>query len=133
MKQVVKRPLISEKSYQLANDHKYCFSVDTSATKDDVKKMVEKLFGVTVVKVNSLCQAGKVKRTKRVLGRRQNTKKVIVTLDKKQSISLFEIEKEEEKSPKKEKAIKTQSNEEKSTEEKDVEVTIKSKSTKKNK
>lgn len=130
MKQTVKKPLISEKSYRLAGDHKYTFSVDVRSTKDEIKAMVEKMFGVTVLKVNSLRSAGKVKRVKRVLGKRDDVKKVIVTLDKKQSISLFEIEKEKEKAPKKtkksadaEKALKVEEN-------KDVEVTIKSKSRK---
>lgn len=128
MKQTVKKPLISEKSYRLAADHKYTFSVDVRSTKDEIKAMIEKMFGVTVLKVNSLRSAGKVKRVKRVLGKRDDVKKVIVTLDKKQSISLFEIEKEEEKAPKKAKKANDAEKAPKVEENKDVEVTIKSKS-----
>lgn len=131
MKQIVKKPLISEKSYRLATDHKYTFSVDTNATKDEIKAMVEKLFNVTVLKVNSLRVAGKSKRTKKVLGKRDDVKKVIVTLDKKQSISLFEIEKEEDKTNKKsKKADKTENTDKKAKiaeAKSDVEVTIKAK------
>lgn len=128
MKQTVKKPLISEKSYRLAADHKYTFSVDVRSTKDEIKSMIEKMFGVTVLKVNSLRSAGKVKRVKKVLGKRDDIKKVIVTLDKKQSISLFEIEKEDDKSAKSKKSKTADKKEVKVEANKDVEVTIKSKS-----
>jgi large subunit ribosomal protein L23 len=94
---ILKRALISEKSFGKAAEGKFSFIVDRSATKEGVLNCVEELFGVNVLSVNILNVVGKVKRSKKGLGRRSDYKKAIVTLKKGQKIDLFEIEQPEEK------------------------------------
>ena len=77
---VIRRPVISEKSYGLAEQHKYTFLVAPHANKTEIKIAVEKVFGVKVVSVNTLNRAGKRKRTKFGYGKRKDTKRAIVTL-----------------------------------------------------
>ena len=60
---------------------KYTFEVDKRATKIDIKKAVEKLFDVKVLKVNTIKVAGKVKRQGRTVGKTASWKKAIVTID----------------------------------------------------
>jgi large subunit ribosomal protein L23 len=96
-KMILKRALISEKSFAQATKGKFSFAVDQSATKEIVAKSVEELFGVNVLSVNILNTIGKIKRSKKGFGKRSDCKKAIVTLKKGQKIDLFEIEKPEEK------------------------------------
>jgi large subunit ribosomal protein L23 len=89
---VLIRPVVSEKSYGLMDDHVYTFIVDPGATKIDVRHAVEQAFGVRVVNVNTLIRKGKSTRNRRtnVKGRRPNSKRAIVTLHPDDSIDLFE-------------------------------------------
>jgi large subunit ribosomal protein L23 len=77
---VILKPVISEKSYGLLDQHKYTFVVAPSANKTQIKIAVEKVFGVQVVSVNTLNRTGKRKRTKFGYGKRKDTKRAIVTL-----------------------------------------------------
>jgi large subunit ribosomal protein L23 len=77
---VIHKPVISEKSYGLLDRHKYTFVVAPDANKTEIKIAVEKIFGVQVVSVNTLNRPGKRKRTKFGYGRRKDTKRAIVTL-----------------------------------------------------
>jgi large subunit ribosomal protein L23 len=77
---VIRRPVISEKSYGLLDQHKYTFLVAPHANKTEIKIAVEKVFGVKVVSVNTLNRSGKRKRTKFGYGKRKDTKRAIVTL-----------------------------------------------------
>lgn len=76
------RPVISEKSYGLADENKYTFLVDPRATKTEIKIAVERVFGVKVSKggVNIINRPGKRKRTRFGVGQRAATKRAIVTL-----------------------------------------------------
>lgn len=77
------RPVISEKSYALANaENKYTFAVDSSTSKTEVAKAVENEFKVKVVSVNSIIKPGKRKRDLRngKFYRKADVKKVIVKL-----------------------------------------------------
>ncbi|HEY6421781.1 MAG TPA: 50S ribosomal protein L23 [Pseudonocardiaceae bacterium] len=77
---VILKPVISEKSYGLLEEHKYTFVVAPDANKTEIKIAVEKVFGVQVVSVNTLNRHGKRKRTKFGYGKRKDTKRAIVTL-----------------------------------------------------
>ena len=86
------RPVVSEKTYGLMENHTYVFVVDPRATKIDVRNAVEQAFNVKVVNVNTLNRKGKSTRNRRtgVVGARPNTKRAIVTLKQGDSINLFE-------------------------------------------
>jgi large subunit ribosomal protein L23 len=77
---VIRKPVISEKSYGLLERQKYTFVVAPDANKTEIKIAVEKIFGVQVVSVNTLNRPGKRKRTKFGYGKRKDTKRAIVTL-----------------------------------------------------
>ncbi len=77
---VILKPIISEKSYGLLEENKYTFVVAPDANKTEIKIAVEKIFGVQVVSVNTLNRPGKRKRTRFGVGKRKDTKRAIVTL-----------------------------------------------------
>jgi large subunit ribosomal protein L23 len=77
---VIRKPVISEKSYGLLEQQKYTFLVAPDANKTEIKIAVEKIFGVQVISVNTLNRPGKRKRTKFGYGKRKDTKRAIVTL-----------------------------------------------------
>jgi large subunit ribosomal protein L23 len=89
---VLHRPVVSEKTYALMDQHVYVFEVDIDATKIDVRHAVEQAFGVKVLKVNTLRRKGKTVRNRRTnrVGRRDDTKRAIVTLAAGSKIDLFE-------------------------------------------
>ncbi len=88
--EVLRRPLITEKSTTLQVESKYAFEVDKAATKPQIKQAVEKAFNVEVVAVNVISMPGKRRR----LGRRELPahpwKKAVVTLKPGDSIEFFE-------------------------------------------
>lgn len=85
---VIRRPLITEKSTLVAEQNKIIFEVAPDADKQAIKEAVEALFKVSVTKVNTLTQKGKVKRFRGFLGRRSDVKKAIVTLAEGQSVDI---------------------------------------------
>ncbi len=85
---VVKKPLVTEKSTILGEQNKYVFEVAKDANKASVGKAIEKIFDVKVKAVNVINQVGKQKRFKRVLGRRSDFKKAVITLADGYSIDL---------------------------------------------
>lgn len=89
---IIKRPVITEQSMEAVNDKKYVFMVAVDANKIEIKQAVEEIFGVKVIKVNTLNVTGKLKRTGRYpAGRRPSWKKAVVTLsDDSKSIEFFE-------------------------------------------
>jgi large subunit ribosomal protein L23 len=89
---VLIRPVVSEKTYALMENHTYVFIVDPQATKIDVRHAVEQAFDVSVVSVNTLNRKGKSTRNRRtgVVGQRPSTKRAIVTLKQDDTINLFE-------------------------------------------
>jgi len=97
---ILKRALISEKSFSKAAEGKFTFIVDRTASKESVAKCIEELFDVNVLFINIANVVGKVKRSKKGLGKRADYKKAVITLKKGQKIDLFEIEKPEEKDKK---------------------------------
>jgi large subunit ribosomal protein L23 len=85
---VVRAPVVTEKSTLLGEQNKYVFTVAPSATKTQVRQAVEKIFGTSVEKVNMICTKGKTKRFRGVKGRRSDVKKAIVTLAEGKSIDM---------------------------------------------
>jgi large subunit ribosomal protein L23 len=77
---VIRKPVISEKSYGLLEQQKYTFVVAPDANKTEIKIAVEKIFGVQVISVNTLNRPGKRKRTRFGYGKRNDTKRAVVTL-----------------------------------------------------
>src|SRR3954454_9410303 len=89
---VIIEPIVSEKSYALIEQGLYTFRVHNSATKPEIHDAVRAIWGVDVVKVNTMNRMGKVQRirkSKRV-GMRPETKRGIVPLADGQEIPLFE-------------------------------------------
>lgn len=88
--EIIKRPIITEKSMQLVEkQNKYTFVVDKRANKIQIKKAVEELFEVTVLSVNVLNLKPKKKRVGRYEGYKNEVAKAIVTLDKEDNIEIF--------------------------------------------
>ena len=80
MYDLVRAPVITEKSTLVSQHNQVTFKVPLDATKPEIKAAVEGLFNVKVKAVNTLRQQGKTKRFRGVLGRRSDVKKAIVTL-----------------------------------------------------
>ena len=85
---VIIKPVVSEKSYNLIDSGKYTFEVDPRSNKTEIKQAIEHIFKVEVASVNTLNRVGKTRRTKFGLGKRQDTKRAIVTL-KSGSLDIF--------------------------------------------
>ncbi|HYA68362.1 MAG TPA: 50S ribosomal protein L23 [Acidimicrobiales bacterium] len=90
--EVLRRPVVSEKSYALMDDGVYIFVVAPDATKVEIRHAVQEAFGVRVTKVNTLNRKGKVRRNRRTntFGTRPSTKRALVTLHEGDRIDLFE-------------------------------------------
>ena len=85
---VIRRPVVTEKSTIASEHNQVVFDVAIDATKPQIKEAVEGLFGVKVKAVNTAIRKGKVKRFRNSLGVRNDTKKAIVTLVDGQSIDI---------------------------------------------
>lgn len=101
MNNIIKKVLVSEKSFSDAAKGKYTFIVDKNASKNLVARTCQNLFNVAVVSANSMNYNGKIKTTKRIKGKRADFKKVILTLKSGDKIDLFETETAEDKKKKK--------------------------------
>ncbi|WP_435922612.1 50S ribosomal protein L23 [Paenibacillus sp. DYY-L-2] len=77
---IIKRPVITERTAEYMNDLKYVFEVDIRANKTEIKKAVEAIFGVKVSNVNTLRVPAKPKRYGRHFGYTPEWKKAFVTL-----------------------------------------------------
>ncbi|MBA2132570.1 50S ribosomal protein L23 [Hydrogenispora sp. UU3] len=87
---IIKKPIVTEKSTRLMEMNKYCFAVDRRANKVQIKEAIESIFNVRVLDVNTMQMLGKMKRMGRHEGRRPNWKKAIVTLEPGSRIEFFE-------------------------------------------
>jgi large subunit ribosomal protein L23 len=86
---ILLKPVVSEKSYALLDENKYTFLVDTRANKTQIKQAVEAVFSVKVTGVNTINRQGKRKRTRTGYGKRKDTKRAIVTLAEGDRIDIF--------------------------------------------
>jgi large subunit ribosomal protein L23 len=87
---VILRPVISEKTYGLLDEGKYTFVVDPRSNKTEIKQAIETIFDVRVTNVNTLNRTGKRKRRGLIVGKRADTKRAIVTLAPGDEIELFD-------------------------------------------
>ena len=89
---VILKPVVSEKSYGLLDSGVYTFIVHPDTNKTEIRQAVESIFNVRVAKVNTLNRKGKRKRNRRMptFGKRPDTKRAIVTLVEGDRIELFE-------------------------------------------
>ena len=88
---IILAPVVSEKSYELMETGVYTFKVHPSASKPEIRDAVEAIWGVEVLKVNTLNRKGKSVRNRRTgkVGSRPSRKRAIVTLAEGDSIELF--------------------------------------------
>ncbi len=84
------RPIITEKSTDMMSEGKYTFRVPLKANKHQIRDAVEEIFKVKVEAVNTMRMEGKKKRMGRYEGKRSDWKKAIVTLKEGETIELFE-------------------------------------------
>lgn len=88
---IIKSPVLTEKSYDQIPQKKYTFEVDINAHKTEIKAALEEIFGVKVESVNTTRKEGKLKRQGRTEGRAPAVKKAFVTLKKdSKGIEFFE-------------------------------------------
>ncbi|GAA2100397.1 MULTISPECIES: 50S ribosomal protein L23 [Brevibacterium] len=85
---IIIAPVVSEKTYALMDEGKYTFLVDPRANKTEIKYAIESIFSVKVAKVNTLNRQGKTRRTRFGIGKRNDTKRAIVSL-KEGDIDIF--------------------------------------------
>ncbi|SBW28631.1 MULTISPECIES: 50S ribosomal protein L23 [Protofrankia] len=86
---VVIKPVVSEKSYGLLNENVYTFIVRPDANKTEIKIAVQQIFNVRVLSVNTSNRSGKRKRTRTGWGQRKSTKRAMVSLAPGDSIEIF--------------------------------------------
>lgn len=87
---IVIKPIVSERSVASMEHNKYTFKVDLKANKIDIKHAIEEIFKVKVVDVKTMVVKGKMKRMGRFEGKRPNWKKAIVTLRDGDKIEVIE-------------------------------------------
>ncbi len=85
---IIRAPVITEKSTMASENGQMVFKVAMSASKPDIKEAVERLFKVKVKAVNTLVRKGKTKRFRGVRGQQSDFKKAIVTLEEGQTIDI---------------------------------------------
>jgi len=86
---VIIRPIVSEKSYDLMAQNRYTFEVHRDARKEQIAQAIEEIFGVRVEKVNTMNVSGKPRRLRYNKGLSRSWKKAIVTLKAGDTIDLF--------------------------------------------
>jgi len=89
---IVKYPILTEKTIRLIEQNQYSFAVDSKADKSAVKSAVEELFDVKVISVNTSLLPIKKRRVGKFIGRKARYKRAIVKLAAEDSINLFEEE-----------------------------------------
>ena len=90
-RQVILRPIISERSYDLINANQYTFEVAKQANKIEIGQAIKEIFGVTVLSVNTLNVKRKPKRVRYAKGYTRSWKKAIVTIAEGETIEAFGV------------------------------------------
>ena len=86
---IIIRPIVSEKSYEMIGQNRYTFEVAKTASKPQIAQAVSEIFGVTVTNVNTLNVTGKPRRVRFAKGKTRDWKKAMVTLKAGDTIDLF--------------------------------------------
>ena len=87
---VLIRPLITEKTSMMMQENKYAFQVALNANKVEIRQAVQQIFDVKVLSVNTVRVLGKIKRMGRTQGKRSDYKKAIVKLAAGETIEFFQ-------------------------------------------
>ena len=87
---VIIRPMVSEKSYAGLEQNRYTFLVARGANKTEIKEAVQQIWNVRVLRVNTMNRKGKEKRFRYTKGKRPDQKLAVVTLAEGDSIEIFE-------------------------------------------
>ncbi len=90
-------PVKTEKSLAMGKNNSFVFKINTGVNKNQLRKEIEEMFGVDVVRVRTISTVGKVRHYKRIKYHKPDTKKAIVTLKENQTIPLFETDKKGKK------------------------------------
>tara|TARA_B100000900_G_scaffold64680_1_gene49935 strand:- start:411 stop:734 length:324 start_codon:yes stop_codon:yes gene_type:complete len=85
---IIRKPIVTEKATKLSEFNKVVFEVSPKSNKNEIKGAVEKLFSVKVKAVNIINIKGKLKRFKGVLGKRNDIKKAVITLEEGNTIDI---------------------------------------------
>lgn len=88
-REVIIRPVITEHSYDVMDNNVYTFEVAKDSNKIEIRQAIEAIFGVTVVKVNTLNVKPKPKRVRYHAGKTRTWKKAMVTLKEGDTIEIF--------------------------------------------
>jgi len=86
---IIIRPIISEKSYAMIEQNRYTFEVAKTASKPQIAQAIAEIFNVTVTGVNTMNVTGKPRRVRYAKGHTRNWKKAVVTLKQGDTIDLF--------------------------------------------
>lgn len=87
---ILLKPIVTEKTAEMMQDNKYTFKVALTANKVEIRQAVEQIFKVRVLSVNTMRVLGKMKRMGRHMGKRPDYKKAIVKLAPGETIGFFE-------------------------------------------
>ena len=87
---IIIRPVVSEKSYAGLERNAYTFLVAGAASKTEIKEAIQQIWNVRVLAVNTMNRKGKVKQTRLSTGRRPDQKRAVVTLAADDKIEIFE-------------------------------------------
>ena len=87
---IIIRPVISEKSYEMIEQNRYTFEVAKTASKPQIASAVAEIFDVTVSKVNTINVTGKPRRVRAAKGKTRDWKKAVVSLKEGDSIEFFQ-------------------------------------------
>jgi len=87
---IILSPVVSEKSYAAVQNNRYSFFVDIRGKKSEIKRAIEDIFKVKVLKISTMNIKSKPKRLGRSLGTSSCKKRAVVTLSKKDKIDFFE-------------------------------------------
>ena len=90
--EIIKKPLLSDKTLGLINNNQYSFLVTKKSNKLEIKAAIEKLFNVKIKKVNTVTKPIKNRRIGKFIGNQPRFKKAIITLQADQKIQLFQEE-----------------------------------------
>nr|YP_009314977.1 Ribosomal protein L23 [Scinaia undulata]SCW23432.1 Ribosomal protein L23 [Scinaia undulata] len=86
---LINKPILTDKTTRLLEDNQYSFQVQRKAKKEEIKKAIEYLFNVRIIKINTINLPSKKRTVGRFIGKKPSYKKAIVTLDANDKINLF--------------------------------------------
>nr|YP_009511709.1 ribosomal protein L23 [Melanthalia intermedia]AXI97586.1 ribosomal protein L23 [Melanthalia intermedia] len=86
---IIKYPILTDKTTRLIEENRYCFAVEVKANKPQIKEAIEKLFDVHIKKIGTLYVKKKSKRVGKYIGKKSEYKKAIIKLRDNERIKLF--------------------------------------------